>query len=135
MQMTLKSNQRKTNRNDHSHLRLAKYLKGWQNMIFARIYRHINKYVYSLRNVHKDIYLWLSTKHKSKQELPFGIEFQVIFFFIFLHHFIWRKKKTTIDRSFSHEMRKHLLKEPIRGEKYTIILLQQILKVHYIQFF
>ena len=62
-------------------------------MMFARTYRHINKYVYSLRNVHKDIYLWLSTKHKSKQELSFGIEFQVIFFFIFFHHFIWRKKK------------------------------------------
>lgn len=133
MQMTLKSNQRKTNRNDHSHLRLAKYLKGWQNMMSARIYRHINKYVYSLRNVHKDIYLWLSTKHKSKQELPFGTEFQVIFFFIFLYHFIWRKKKN-IDRSFSHEMRKHLLKEHQRG-KIHYNSTSTILKVHYIQFF
>ena len=114
MQMTLKSNQRKTNRNDHSHLRLAKYLKGWQNMMFARIYRHINKYVYSLRNVHKDIYLWLSTKHKSKQELSFGIEFQVIFLSFSTISFEGKKKKK--HRSLSREMRKHLLKEHQRGK-------------------
>ena len=48
-------------------------------MMFARIYRHINKNVYSLINVHKDISLWLSTKHKSREELFLGIEFQVIF--------------------------------------------------------